>query len=562
MVTANYADTVLVRGNVRTLNPTGDRATEIAVSGDTIVAVGPDGHTTSWVGPKTSVIDLAGRTVIPGINDAHLHLYLYSIARQPYSLDLQDISCLADLQNNLASAEASFGGEWLIGGKWREGAIAEFADGSVTPHRNILDRATGSRPTMLHHGSLHASWVNTAALRQAGIDGNTPDPIGGRIGRDHDGEPTGMLYESASALVARAFPPLPDHVRLDALEKAMHDMNEMGVTSVTDPVVWPQLLKDYVELNRQGRSTVRINALLHWDWPSTSSSYRGLEAALGHSVLRSGLGDSWVRIGGIKLFADGVPVYRTAWMHEAYPDCSHGSLVVKGHDDASRSAELTSMVALAHHRRLNVQIHVTGDRAADAAIHAIKVAQENDPWPQARHALIHGTLLSREASKQLATHGIAVVTNSLFKASASPDMIREIGQARWAQAFPAGSLLKSGVMVADSTDAPCVAPDWRAGLATFVGARRDGKPLVSGAELLTVDQALRMWTNAGAYLESAESTKGHLSVGALADLAVLDQDPFAIDVHEISGIVPEMTIVGGRIVHDLTASGSQARRRS
>lgn len=106
---ANYADTVLVRGNVRTLNPSGDVATELAVSGDTIVAVGQDGHTTSWVGPETSVIDLAGRTVIPGINDAHLHLYLYSIARQPYSLDLQEVRCLADLQNVLASAQASSG---------------------------------------------------------------------------------------------------------------------------------------------------------------------------------------------------------------------------------------------------------------------------------------------------------------------------------------------------------------------------------------------------------------------------------------------------------------------
>lgn len=340
----------------------------------------------------------------------------------------------------------------------------------------------------------------------------------------------------------------------------MHDMNAMGVTSVTDPVVWPQLLKDYVELNRQGRASVRVNALLHWDWPSTSTSYRSLDTALGHTALRSGLGDSWVRIGGIKLFADGVPAYRTAWMHEAYPDCSHGSLIVEGHDDASRCAELASVVALAHRSRLNVQIHVTGDRAADVAIIAIAAAQENDPWPEARHALIHGTLLSRGASKRLARHGIAVVTNSLFKASASPDMIREIGPARWAQAFPAGSLLKSGVMVADSTDAPCVAPDWRAGLATFVGATRNGQPIVSAAELLTVDQALRMWTTAGAYLESAESTKGHLSVGAMADLAVLDQDPFAINARELSRIVPEMTIVGGRIVHDLTASGSPAAR--
>ncbi|GAA5165136.1 amidohydrolase [Pseudonocardia eucalypti] len=544
------ADLVITSARVLTMTEAVPAASAVAVRGERIVAVGTDEDVAGHIGRSTRVVDAGGRSVIPGINDAHIHLAAHALLQPPFTLDIRGVTGLAGLGARLRQADPA--GGWLVAATWREGNIAELADGSLPPHRSQLDEFTGSRPAVLHHASLHGVWANTAALERAGIGRNTPDPAGGVIVRDAHGDPTGLLYDAAMSRVLDHLPQPPEATRLDAIEQAMAGLNRLGVTSVTDPAVAPELLRDYTRLRRQGRMTVRTNLLLHWGWPEPCS-LSGMQAALWYSGASTGLGDQWLRVGGAKLFADGAPSHGTAWLYEPYPDGSHGGLTVVGADDQARLAELAATVELAHRMGLDLQIHVTGDRTADAAIDALLAAQRAWPRPDARHALIHGALLTEEAMARLAGSGISVVTNSLLKATAAGGMIPMIGPDRWARTFPAGSMLAAGVRVADGSDAPCTVPDWRRGLATFVGAVPAAR--VAERERVTPLQALRMWTSAPAYLESAELDKGAVAPGYLADLVVLGGDLLDTPDDELADMPVELTLAGGRTVFDAGGLG-------
>lgn len=532
------ADLILRGGNVITVDDAFSVASTVAVTGDRIVAVGDD--LDGLAGPDTRVIDLAGRSVLPGINDAHLHLTWFGLEGR-FSVNLNGIGSVPALHEALAKQLATLADDqWLIGAGWREASIAEFG-APPGPHRAALDPVTGNRPTLLHHASRHSVLVNTAALRAAGIDRNTPNPDGGIIVRDLDGEPTGMLMESAVVLATKHIPPFTERQRLDGITEAMAQLNSLGITSVTDPVVVPEMLRDYTTLRRQHRMTVRVNALLHWDWPSPASTVDGIRAALDHAGLSTGLGDDWLRVGGMKLFADGVPTHGTAWMHEPYPDGGNGHLV---------TPDLAEIIALAHGHRLQVQVHVTGDRAADAAVDAIIAAQQADPWPDARHALIHGTLLADSTLPRLAEHGIGVITSSMLKSHSGASMSQAIGLDRWARTFPAAAMLAAGVHVADSSDAPVTHPHWPRGLATFLGAAPNPFAELAPNQRLTREQAIRLWTTAGAYLEHAEHRKGTIEPGKLADLVVLDGDLLSVEPQALHDLAPVLTIAGGQVVFE------------
>ncbi|GAA4534882.1 amidohydrolase [Amycolatopsis samaneae] len=542
-------DLVLRGGLVRTFE--GDRTASAMLVRDGLVhAVGADETVSAVAERGARVIELRGRTVVPGINDAHLHLAWHALSGPEFCVDLAGAGELAAVAAALAGAPD---GEWIVGRGWRETTIAEFATGGAAPSRAWLDEVTGDRPALLHHASSHSVWVNSAALRRAGITAATPDPPAGQIVRDEGGEPTGMLVESAQDLVARLVPRPGRAERLDVIAAAMRRLNALGVTSVTDPIVTPELWRDYRDLHAAGRLTVRVNALLHWDWPSPTSSAANLRDALESASFG---GDDLLRAGGIKLFADGVPTHCTAWMHRPYPDGTHGDLVTVGADLESRVDELRQLVAAAHRKRVQAQVHVTGDRAADAVVDAIEAAAAADPWPEARHVLIHGTFLSPAVYDRLARHRIGVITSSLMRTHSGPSMVRTVGESQWALAFPARTLLDHGVATADSSDAPVTSPDWRRGVATFTGADGPnpyGPP--APADRLSRMEALRLWTTGPAWMENAERHKGTLSPGRLADLAVLDGDPVTASATDLLNLRSTLTMVGGKVVTESAVNG-------
>ncbi len=549
------ADLVIRGASIATMRESGERLSAIAIANDRVLAVGSDEEIESFIGASTEVREARGASVLPGINDAHMHLSEWVFAQEPYYADISGVATLAELGARLqARASSSDEGAGFRGGPWREAWIAELADGSLAPHRSQIDEATGDHPVVLDHVSRHGLWLNSAALKLAGIDRDTPDPEGGIIVRDAAGEPTGVLLESATALAEGILPAFTREERLEAYVTGMHELNRRGITSVTDPCVSPEVLRDLIELRRRGAMTVRVNVLMHWAWPALTTSVDEFREALAFSGLATGLGDEWLRIGGIKLFADGIPSFGTAKLHE--PDCdgAHGGLLTAGATEDERIQALFQLVRLAHEARLNAQIHVTGDAAADLAIAAIVEANAQDEWPDARHALIHGTLLSEGAYSRLAQTRIPVITSSIMKAGSASGMIPKLGLERWNRVFAAGSLHRAGAIVADSSDAPVADPNWLLGIATFVGAALGADPVVVESERITREQAVSGWTTAGAYLESAEQTKGFLAPGALADLVMLDRDLFAVPAEEIVALTPVLTLVGGRVTGGADAS--------
>lgn len=552
---AVVADIALVGGNVLTLEGPRSRAQAVAVAGDRIVGVGDDREISALIGPATRVVDLAGRTVLPGLIDQHLHLDHMATARSGRVLDLgEPAATLAELTARVVAHAARRPDDpWVRGGNWSEGTVAELASGDRQADRTELDAALPDRPVLLKHFSLHAALVNGAALRAAGIDADTPDPVGGRIERDPaTGEPTGLLLESAVHLVEQRIPEPAQAERVADLREAMAALNRLGVTSVTDPMVTPDGLRDYAALRRDGDPTVRVHALLHWGDTAGSSS-RTIEQALAANGATTGLGDDWLAVLGGKVFADGVPSQRTAWLGTPYADAdTRGSLVLEGGDDAERVAELHRCIALLHRHRLAVQVHAIGDAASDAVIEGFARAQRDDPWPDARHVLIHGVVLRDEAIERLATLDVGVTTNALIRYHAAGAMRPPIGDERWAATVAVRRMLDAGVRVSDSSDAPVVESDWRLALQALVTretAESDGAA-VGPDQAITPFEALRAWTLDAAYQQRAEADKGSIAVGKLADLAIVDRDPLTVPAERLHALEPLATLVGGRIVHD------------
>ncbi|WP_317493520.1 amidohydrolase [Haloechinothrix sp. LS1_15] len=542
-------DLLFHSGYITTLDRAGTVTEAVAVSGNRIHALGTNEEILPLAGGGTRTVDLAGGTVLPGINDSHLHLQFFGLSRPPFSLDLSDraVSSLAEIRDQVAATAGATSG-WIRGWGWTESHLAELAARGSGPTRADLDPASPDHPVLLTHFSGHAAWANSRALEHAGITASTPDPGGGRIVRDAEGEPTGELHEAAVALVADRMPEPAAAERREATVAAMRDLLPLGVTSVTDPIVTPPMLRDYLALHRAGELRTRVTTLLNWTWPSVTTPVEVATEAMRYTGASSGLGDDWLRIGGCKLFADGIPALRSAWMSQPYDDGCCGSLVTEGGDDTERQAALATLIETLHRHRFQVQVHTTGDRACEAVVDAFAAAAEADPWPEARHVLIHANLPSERAIKLMAAHGFVANTQALIKWQVSDALRGIVDETTWHRNMPVRSLLDAGVVVADSSDAPITYPDWRQGVETLVLRRTRHAGEVSGADQrISREQALRAWTNAPAYQEGRERAKGHLAPGALADLTVLAENIHAVPDEELHAVTPVMTVVDGQV---------------
>lgn len=543
-------DEILHGGRVLTMAGNGECREAIAWRGDRIVAVGDSDEVLGSAGPRTRVVDLDGACVIPGINDAHLHLAMWAIGRPPFQVDLRRATSLDDVRDGVArGVREQNDSAWVIGSGWHGADVAELRDG-LAVHREHLDAVSAGRPVYLWHRSLHAAWVNSEALRRAGITAATPDPPGGTIVRDAQGEPTGHLLEGATELVVALVPEPSAQTWRRALVDGMRELNARGVTSVTDPMVTPDLLAHYQELHRASELTLRLGMMLHWTRPGPANNVATLERALDAVGPLCGIGDDWWRIDGVKLFADGVPPLRTSWMRTPYADGACGGLVTAAPDDAARLDELDAMIELLHRRRWRMGVHVTGDRANDAVVDALVRVMETDPWP-ARHHVIHASFLSAQAARRLAPHDVTISTNSLIKWQATDALESVLGAELNAYHHPVRTLVEAGLRVADASDAPITDPDWRRGVQTLVVRDVRGSGRVSGPdECVDLETALRAWTVEGAYQGKREDRLGSLVPGRLADLVVLAEDPRDVDPRRLHALTVRRTVVAGRSVHE------------
>ncbi|MGW7581618.1 amidohydrolase [Kitasatospora sp. NPDC054768] len=552
-------------GRVVTVDADFSVASALAVTGGVISAVGGRDDVAPLIGPRTRVVDLRGATLLPGINDSHLHGCAFGMATPPLSLDLGHpaVSSLGDVAEAVREAVGRTpAGQWTTGHGWDTGYLDEcLLDPSRQPSRHDLDAVSPDHPVVLYSFSGHATWVNSKALELIGIDRNTVAPPGGAIVVDEAGEPTGLLHEGAQALVQNALPPLGRQERTDAIRTTLATLARLGVTSYTEPGLGPggegimrgalgeETLDVYRRLLADGELTARVGVLL---LPTGMASTTG-EFARGLAAL-GGLGDTDPRrlaVHGVKVFADGIVPNRTAWMHEPYVGGGCGSLCVGGDTDSERTAGIGAMIRLAHTAGHQLGVHVTGDRAIDTVADAFAAAMAEHPRPDARHYVIHGDFLTAHSMEVLAAHGFGVNMNPTIKWTVA-DMEEElVGAERAAYAWPYRDAVDAGVRVTSGSDAPVTHPDWRQGVATMMLRESKAAGRVSGPEQrIGLAEALRTYTIDAAWQDFADDWKGSLEPGKAADLCVLDGDLLAADPRDIPTMPVVLTVMDGRIVHE------------
>ncbi|MFG3548925.1 amidohydrolase [Streptomyces sp. NPDC047725] len=560
-----HADLVFLGGRVVTVDAEFSVASDLAVTGGIISAVGGRDDVEPLIGPDTRVIHLRGATLLPGINDSHLHGCAFGMSTPPLSLDLGHpaVSSLADVAEAVREAVGRTpSGQWITGHGWDTGYLEEcLADPSRQPSRHDLDAVSPDHPVVLYSFSGHATWVNSKALELIGIDRYTVAPPGGAIVGDETGEPTGLLHEGAQELIQNALPPLSRQERTDAIRSNLATLARLGVTSYTEPGLGPggdgimrgalgaQTLDVYRRLLADGELTARVGVLLlPTGMTSTAEEFARTLDTLGE---QGGTDPRRLAIHGVKIFADGIVPNKTAWMHEPYIGGGCGSLCVGGETDDDRVAEIGAMIRHAHAAGHQLGVHVTGDRAGDTVAEAFAAAAAEHPRPDARHYVIHGDFLTPHSMQLLAEHGFGANMNPTIKWTVA-DMEEDfVGAERAAYAWPYRDALDAGVRVASGSDAPVTHPDWRQGVATMVLRESKAAGRVSGPEQrIGLAEALRTYTIDAAWQDFADDWKGSLEPGKVADLCVLDGDLLTADPHDIPDMPVVLTVMDGRVVHD------------
>lgn len=557
------ADLALINGNILTVDPAFSIAEAVAVKNDRIVAVGSNKEITSLISSKARVIDLKGATVLPGINDTHCHISDWALKRPPYFLETRypSVKSIADILKMVEKrVHQTKPGEWIQGEGWDEGYLAEcLADPNRKPRRQDLDAVSPDNPVFLVEYSGHRAWVNSLALKIAGITRDTPDPVGGKIQKDPAGEPDGLLIEKATGLVRHFIPPWTEKERREALPKAMAELNSLGITSFTDAGVdrekWATYCDAYKDYFKTGGWSCRVNMLLMLAGFGVSS-LEGTREALKYVGGRTGFGNEWLRIGGAKIVADGIPPLKTAWMYEKYLDGSNGGLVVEGNSPEEQERNLRELISLLHKNRLQIGIHSTGSRTCEICMDQYMKCITEDPW-DARHYTIHSDFITPETIRRVAEFGrrtgyeLGMNVQSVIKWTIADITATIVGEEKEAYHWPLRTMLDNKIHVCDSSDAPVCYPDWKPGVQTAVLRESKSTGKVSGPEQrITIQEAIRNYTLNGAWLDHMEDLKGSIETGKLADFCIIDRNILTIDPHKIIDLKTLMTIVGGRIVFD------------
>ena len=506
------ADLILARGVIRTLGRAGLQAhSHLAVAGGLVAAFG-GAEVMGLKGPRTRVIDLHGSAVLPGFNDAHAHVVYFGLTR--FGADLSGARSVAEIVTRLREhARRLKKGEWQQGMGYRVDEIAELRP----PHRTELDEATGDRPCYIDERGGHSRVANTAALEVAGLmtAGQRQDPPGGRIGRDRNGLPNGLLLEAAMRLVADVQPPPPLDRREQGVLSAQRLLLSRGVTSVGAAVNrgFADDLRAYEHLAETGRLRIRVNEFLSWEL---------LEAASSLGV-RAGFGGPLVRAGPIKVFVDG--------------GAERVAMRSGGGVWRTTPGELRELVARASGAGLQVAAHAIGDGAIEAMCDAVEAGGGTG----LRHRVEHCTICPPDLQVRLGKLRMVAVMQ--------PAAAR-FGRVASALFFPArdrthlaahAPLLKAGVAIAFSSDLPVTAdPN------PWPGIRAAVDDQVNGISMLA---ALRAYTSGGAYASFEEDCKGTLDPGMLADLQVYERDPLNEPTGTWEQLRPRAVLLGGALVH-------------
>lgn len=505
----------------------------IAIGGERVLAVGDDASMKPWIGPKTRVVDLAGRLVVPGFNDAHVHFIdggfgLLSVDLRPAKTEADFVKRLGDHAKTLPKAT------WIQQGNWDHEAWPSKA----LPTRQLVDAATPDHPVFVSRLDGHMALANSLALKLAGVTRDTKDVDGGTIVRDAAGEPTGILKDNAQELVSRVIPEASREMNLRAARAGLKEAARVGVTTIQDNST-VDALPTYQELRARGELTARF-----YVWRYASSSLAPLLA----TGVRTGLGDDWIRLGALKILSDGSIGSATAALYEPFVSNPASTGLLLHTPD-----ELGRMISEADAAGFQLAVHAIGDRANSLVLDAFERAAAADGPRDRRFRVEHA---QHVRAADIARYKALGVVASVQPSHCIDDMRfveHHVGAKRLPDAYRWRSFLDAGVPLAFGTDWFVEPLDPRLGLYAAVTREfPEGGPAggFQPQEKLTLEQALDAYTRGSAYAEFAEHEKGTLVPGKLADLVVFEKDLFRIAPRAILSTPVDLTVVGGRVVFE------------
>jgi predicted amidohydrolase YtcJ len=537
------ADMILLNGKAVSVDPEETVAEAVAVKAGKILKVGSNEEIEALAKSSAKVIDLKGKTLLPGFVDSHEHVMRRGLMLDWVNCRSPPVETIQDIINALAVKVAEKPeGEWVLGSWFDE---TKLSDGRW-PTRYDLDEATDRHPIYLGRAGGHNAVANSLALEAAGITKDTPQPEGGHIGMDESGEPTGRLDEIAAMNMVRGKIPQPgpeEMVRL--MVKNWSTIEETllswGITTVHEAHIKAPEALAYQELNRAGKMRARVGLML-----DGMSPYNGYATSdLARQGLRTGFGWSdRLYIIGVKIGIDGAMGSLTASLREPYANDPENYGI-----NRVTQKELTQETVELHKSGNRACIHAIGDWAIDIALNAVEEAMESTPWKGHRHRIEHAGYVRLDQLERMARLGVAVSASIGFCYPIGDSHIAALGEERLCGYYPMRSFHDHGIVAGGNSDG--FGDYWPiTGIAGCVTRRSSSGKYLCREQAISVMDAIRAYTVNGAYLEGTEDEKGSLESGKLADMVVLDRDILTIDPLDIINTRVLMTIVGGEVVYE------------
>lgn len=530
---ASPADTLLVNGTIYTMDPGRPSTSALAIRRGRLLVLGSTEEVLAYRGPETTVIDLGGRAVVPGLHDAHGHIV--GLGQSLEMLDLRQARDVRDLAARVAErAATTTAGEWIVGRGWDQNTWP----GGDWPTAADLDAVTPDHPVFLTRVDGHAALVNRVALDAAGITVETPDPDGGRLLRDADGVPTGVLVDAAVSLVGRHIPPPSPDMRRRQVALADATLARLGITTVHDAGASLDTVRLYRAMIDEDALATRIYAML-----AASSLDAGMlpPPLIGYAAQR-------LNVRAVKLVADGALGSRGALLLAPYTDEPTTSGLA-----VTPAADLYDRVLAVVRAGYQPAVHAIGDRANRTVLDVFERVQQEVPGSRRlRMRDEHAQILSPADIPRFAPLSVIASMQPTHATSDMDWVPGRIGSERARGAYVWQTLLDAGVRIASGSDFPVEDPNPMLGFhAAVTRQRADGQPPDGWMpdERMTREQALRSFTADAAYAAHLEADLGMLRAGKLADLVVLSRDIMQIPAGEIPGTQAVLTMVGGEIVH-------------
>jgi predicted amidohydrolase YtcJ len=529
------ASLVLLNGKIWTANETQPRAEAVACLGNRIVAVGSNGEIRKWIGPGTEVLDLGGKLVLPGFNDAHVHFF--SGGENLAGVQLRDAKSEDEFRARIAQFAAKQpAGRWITGGDWDH----ENWTPARLPTRQSIDAVTAGHPVFVSRLDGHMALANSQALQLAGITRDTPDPPGGTIVRDAAGEPTGVLKDAAMGPVVRTIPAPSEDQIADAVRAAMRYAAENGVTSVQDMSAAPEILRVYQKLLARGELTVRISG------HQPLATWQRL-AAVG---LRADFGGEKLHIGALKGFADGSLGSTTALLFEPYLDAPNTSGLANS--QMIPESKMQGHILDADRAGLQVAVHAIGDKANHIILGMYEEAERQNGARDRRFRIEHAQHLRMEDIPRFGKLHVIASMQPYHCIDDGRWAEKRIGPERAKGTYAFRALLDSGAVLAFGSDWD-VAP-MQPLMGIYAAATRrtlDGKHPDGWVpeQKITVAEAIRAYTMGSAYASFDEKIKGSIEPGKLADMVVVSDDILSIPAVGIEKTRVETTVFDGKVVY-------------